>query len=351
MIKDINKFGKGKEIVDILKMISNNTEEIRSDIHNIVDIPEVLSELEIYSHDFEEDEKVYLIDETLDKGDNTLMIFRESNLELDSDNIIKLLKRQYEECKIRDEELIITHSIRSNNNYCNAYIARNRKSEIILFSYDYMNMGDIVSKETYAETVFSIKEVKKHEYALKHDYVFYNLQLRIGSSKYLFTFNKSRHTVSLKTLIGKSLEVKHLKYVLDFAFENLGVSEWGTFADYLNNERKYDYKIKKREGMSGCIDYTLIHKRTNEEKYDFLVKHVKGLHISMYDKLNEGIENIWLGDLKLYIDDIGQYECNFIETDDEIEILPLRVYDDLEKPQKEINEKNLLVAIDQLNNL
>ena len=63
-------------------------------------------------------------------------------------------------------------------------------------------------------------------------------------------------------------------------------------------KRKYPVFIKDRDGMSGCYDITLyISKSAHEWAEELASKKVLNIHISCADKLNEGIPDMFAGDL------------------------------------------------------
>jgi len=93
--------------------------------------------------------------------------------------------------------------------------------------------------------------------------------------------------ITIKKVSGSSPPVEILPYLFDFFPLN---------EIYLEKCRRVNsFAVSKWEGMSGCIDYTLI-ECYDEEMAIFPTR--ARLHISMYGKLNDepAIIDMWLGD-------------------------------------------------------
>lgn len=96
--------------------------------------------------------------------------------------------------------------------------------------------------------------------------------------------------VRMVRVAGESLPVHLLGQVLDSV---LG-EDWRKEADQLHRTRRHPWRVVKRVGMSGAIDYLL---QFCPDADMGIVRTVARIHISMRRKLNENLPLIWLGDL------------------------------------------------------
>lgn len=115
-----------------------------------------------------------------------------------------------------------------------------------------------------------------------------------GSSYYLVKIDHVNHTIEWESLGGAAPDWdSFLNFCLsdrDMRFE----LEWA-MKEY---KRKYPAFIGEREGMSGCWDISLyVSKARHEWAEEIAAKKVLSLHISCAGKMNEGIPDMFVGDL------------------------------------------------------
>ena len=107
----------------------------------------------------------------------------------------------------------------------------------------------------------------------------------VAGVKYIPAFERLR----IKQLAGEALPACLLLPVLDAA----PGEGWAEEAERLHLSRANPWKVETRTGMSGARDYRL---RVLEDA-EFAYAPVRAtLHVSMSDKLNEGLD-LWLGNV------------------------------------------------------
>ena len=88
--------------------------------------------------------------------------------------------------------------------------------------------------------------------------------------------------VKFKTVAGADLYYNLLEEVLNAADPDILKK-----AAELHQKRKYPWRVKKREGYSGCKDYWVEYL---EEREFGIIRKGGRIHVSMSDKLNKGID-------------------------------------------------------------
>jgi len=101
-------------------------------------------------------------------------------------------------------------------------------------------------------------------------------------------FDSMTGDLVVETLAGKPPYSDVLVSILDVAMPG-----WADEAEELHLSRKRYYHVRKRVGLSGCVDYKLYSCR-DLSICDWPLSAC--LHISMCSKLNQGVR-CWLGDL------------------------------------------------------
>jgi hypothetical protein len=92
----------------------------------------------------------------------------------------------------------------------------------------------------------------------------------------------------------------------------------------LHQRRTNRYTTERRTGMSGCVDY-LLHVERDPELHDYPI--TAGIHVSMYGKLNEGVD-LWLMDLiPLIIEMLNDYPTN---ASDEVWLKEVKIRQDFD---------------------
>ena len=115
-----------------------------------------------------------------------------------------------------------------------------------------------------------------------------------NGSYYAVRINHSNHTIEFEDLGGASPDWNAFKNFCLSDKDMVKELKWA-LTEYT---RKYPVFIKERNGMSGCYDITLyISKATHEWAEELAGKKVLNVHISCADKLNEGIPDMFAGDL------------------------------------------------------
>lgn len=128
-------------------------------------------------------------------------------------------------------------------------------------------------------------------------------KIKFDSSEYWINNGNSYYAV----------KINHINHTIEFEFLGGGAPDWIAFYNFCvidrdvvkelkwaltEYKRKYPVFIKDREGMSGCKDITLyISKARHEWAETMNIKKVLHLHISCASKLNEGIPDMFSGDL------------------------------------------------------
>lgn len=113
-------------------------------------------------------------------------------------------------------------------------------------------------------------------------------------SYYVVKINHWYHTIEFESLGGASPDWNAFKNFCLSDKDMVKEVKWA-LKEY---RRKYPIFIKDREGMSGCYDISLyVSKAYHEWAEEIGAKKVLNLHISCADKLNEGIPDMFVGDL------------------------------------------------------
>jgi hypothetical protein len=86
-----------------------------------------------------------------------------------------------------------------------------------------------------------------------------------------------------------------------------------------NKKRKNPFRVHKRIGMSGCLDLQLFVLKDKELN---IMEKAASLHISMYDKINQGIEMPTMDLMAIYeyeiLPNLGRYSMKSLKADLEI---------------------------------
>jgi hypothetical protein len=101
-------------------------------------------------------------------------------------------------------------------------------------------------------------------------------------------FGPRPNRLVLRTIAGPAIPLALVSPVL-----SLAIPEWEAWAEELHHSRRFPWRIERHVGMSGCVDYLLRIQRDAVLRDEPIKAR---LHISMFGKLNRGIE-LWLGDL------------------------------------------------------
>jgi len=80
-------------------------------------------------------------------------------------------------------------------------------------------------------------------------------------------------------------------------------------ANALHKTRRYSWRVNYRQGRSGSCDFWVEYLIDKELK---IIRKSKKLHISMFNKLNEGV-SLWLGDLYPILWSDNFPDCSFKE--------------------------------------
>lgn len=136
--------------------------------------------------------------------------------------------------------------------------------------------------------------------------------IKVGRKKFILRINPDYKTIGVILFPGSPAPyLEEVLYVLNKNKHYKKLYNW-----CINKyRRKNFYKITKRVGMSGCKDYWLIiAKQIDRTKY-YKKDVVAHIHISMSGKLNEGLNDIFIGDLIDIMESDEStfrcYKCNY----------------------------------------
>ena len=196
-----------------------------------------------------------------------------------------------------------------------------------------------MSKELFKLDYKEIKNILKQD---KNQYVNDTKKMfKVRNSLIGVTIEDER--ININTLKGKDIDINSLQILMLKHFPDLLKKGYE-----LNKKRTNKYKIFVHEGMSGCRDI-YVQFLKNIDGFDVFHNACK-VHVSMIDKFNEGINNIWLGDFVLILDYLRDND-SLLEED--IYIKEIDIIDSNKNDFNYINDEELdekIKAIDELIN-